>query len=79
MRPTFHDGERAPLAGMALDIVSLNDRILELRKAQMEEEIKLLETQRRVNRLMGAMSDLTQRMELKAGNKKATPGATDAA
>ncbi len=79
MRPTFHDGERAPLAGIALDIVGLNDRILELRKSQMEEEIKLLDTQRRVNRLLGAMSDLQQRMELQAGNKKAAPVAPDAA
>jgi len=57
--------EPSPLASMTLDIVALNDRILELRRSQMEEEIKLLDTQRRVNRLMGAMSDLTQRLELK--------------
>ncbi len=67
----FVPREPTPLASMTLDIVSLNDRILELRKAQMEEEIKLLETQRRVNRLMGAMSDLQQRAELKAGKTKA--------
>lgn len=75
----FVPREPTPLASMTLDIVSLNDRILELRKAQMEEEIKLLETQRRVNRLVGAMSDLTQRMELKAGNKKAASVSPDAA
>lgn len=68
---TYAEREPTPLASMTLDIVSLNDRILELRKAQMEEEIKLLETQRRVNRLMGAMSDLQQRVELKAGKTKA--------
>jgi len=79
MRVTFHDGDRTPLASLVLDIVSLNDRILALRKTQMEEEIKILNTQARINRLHGALSDLTQRMELKAGSKKAAPGATDAA
>ncbi len=67
----FGGREPSPLSSMTLDIVALNDRVLELRKAQMEEEIKLLDTQRRVNRLMGAMSDLTQRLELKAGKRNA--------
>ncbi len=67
----FAGREPSPLSSMTLDIVALNDRVLELRKAQMEEEIKLLDTQRRVNRLMGAMSDLTQRLELKIGKRNA--------
>jgi len=76
---TYAGREPSPLASMTLDIVALNDRILELRRTQMEEEIKVLDTQRRVNRLMGAMSDLTQRLELKAGSKKAASVAPDAA
>jgi len=67
MRPTFHDGERAPLASLGLDCVALNTAIHELRRAQLAEEIKTLALQARINRLHGALTDLTQRLELKKG------------
>lgn len=75
----YIDRDPTPLASMALDIVALNDRIMALRQAQMAEEIKLLDTQRRVNRLMGAMSDLQQRVELRAGKRQAAGVAPPAA
>lgn len=71
MRAIYHESDRTPLASLGLDCVALNTAIHELRQAQLAEEIKTLALQARINRLHGALTDLTQRMELKAGNKKA--------
>ena len=62
---TFKDRQRTPFADMHAEIVAVNHAILSLRKEQMEEEIRTLDIQARVNRLQGALSDLTQRVELK--------------
>jgi len=67
MRPTYHESDRTPLASLGLDCVALNTAIQELRRAQLAEEIKTLELQSRINRLHGALTDLTQRLELKKG------------
>lgn len=67
----YIDRDPTPLASLGLDCVALNTAIQELRQAQLGEEIKTLALQARINRLQGALSDLTQRMELKAGKTKA--------
>lgn len=75
----YIDRDPTPLASLGLDCVALNTAIQELRQAQLGEEIKTLELQARINRLQGALSDLTQRMELRAGKTKAASVSPDAA
>ncbi len=67
----YIDRDPTPLASLGLDCVALNTAIQELRHAQLGEEIKTLALQARINRLQGALSDLTQRLELKASKTKA--------
>ncbi len=76
MRPTFHDGERAPLAGVIGDLIALNQQIMGMEREAMEMMIRSLELQSRVNRTLGHVSDATQRFELQARSKKAAPGST---
>lgn len=67
----YIDRDPTPIASLGLDCVALNTAIQELRQAQLGEAIKTLALQARINRLQGALSDLTQRLELKAGKTKA--------
>ncbi len=71
----FKDRNTTPIASIHLDLVAINTELLEQRKQQLEMEVKTLDLQARVNRLNGAVSDLTQRVEL-ANKKKAAPGST---
>lgn len=64
MSTRFRHVDPTPLASLQLDIAALTHSVLALRREQMEEDIKTLDLQVRINRLQGALSDLTQRYEL---------------
>lgn len=75
----WREREHTPLASLSLDLVAVNHEIAALRRDQIEVDIRTLDIQARVNRLQGALSDLTQRLELKARSKKAASEAPEAA
>lgn len=66
----FTEREYAPVADLHADLVALNTRLLALRQKQIEEEVEVVNLQVRINRLNGALSDLTQRFELNAARKR---------
>jgi len=69
--------DRSPISDATLDLSALNQEIMAFRRSQIEEEIKVLELQARVNRTLGAISDLTYYLEQK--RKKAASVSPDAA
>ncbi len=77
MHREFARIDRSPISDATLDLSALNQEIMAVRRAQIADEIKMLELQARVNRTLGAISDLTYYLEQK--RKQATPVSPDAA
>lgn len=75
----YRDADPTPLASALLDLAALNHEIAALRRDQLALEIRTFDAQARTLRLTGALSDLVQRIELKAGKRNAAPVAPEAA